>query len=427
MCDNDVVKWGRLYTSGSVFLFSALALVFASGYSVGPTLLFLLSIFYLIPPIFCRLKIFPQTKLKKTDVYLMAAFLFYFAILTAEVLWFHLEIRDLDKPVRFLLAIPVLLLLLRCPPHLAALWGGVMVGGLSAGIIAIVQKFVLGYERANGFIFVIQFGDLSMLLGILSVAGIAWCRTQPHAHLWQAGLGLAAIGGITASFLSGSRGGWIGLPLIMFMLARSYSDFMGWRQWIKIGGICIFWGGALAVTPGSGIIDRVHQAQSDVNHYQDGNAETSLGARFDLWRMANYMYGHRPIFGYGTQAFLDMRPEMVERFGYSKYILDLGSAHNEYLDAAAKRGTLGLFALLSIYLVPLALFSRYRRSRDLTVRSLSLAGMLVPLCFMDFGISQVLFTHNSGVMVYPYLLAVLWACLRYRLVQLHWTKRGVQV
>lgn len=427
MRDSVIARWGQWYISSAVFLFSALSLVFTSGYSVGPVLLFLLSLVCLVPVVQQSISTFPRLNLQRLDMALIVAFVCYFCVLAAEVFWFHLDMRDLDKPLRFMLAVPVLLLLLRRPPHLVALWGGIMLGALSAGLIAVVQKFFLGYERASGFIFVIQFGDLSMLLGVLCMAGIAWARTQTQASWWVFGLFMGALCGITASFLSGSRGGWIGLPLIALMLVRSYGEFLSWKQWAKVVLLAGLWVGVLMSLPNSDILSRVLQAFSDIVHYHHGNAETSLGARFDLWRMANYMYGHRPIFGYGSQAFLDMRPEMVERFGYSKAILELGSAHNEYLDAAAKRGTIGLFALLGVYLVPLALFSRYRKSRDMTVRSLSLAGMLVPICFMDFGMSQVLFTHNSGVMVYPYMLAVLWACIRYRLAQLNWTKRGVQI
>ena len=89
-------------------------------------------------------------------------------------------------------------------------------------------------------------------------------------------------------------------------------------------------------------------------------------------------------------------------------------AHNEFIDAFAKRGVVGLAVLLALYLVPMRLFARHIAATNLELRALAVAGVLLPVAFIDFGFSQAFLTHNSGVMMYAFLLAVLWGCFSVR-------------
>lgn len=394
-----------------VFFMYSLMLSIPNGYSVGPVFLLLLS-----PSVFFIKKENTLKSINKFDVILILSFVVYFIVLLSEVLWFNLKFREIDKPVRFLFSVPIFFLLLKYPPSLSWLWRGIIIGAVSAGILSIYQKLWLHHDRANGFIYPIQFGDLSMLLGVLCLTGIAWGRDQIQYRLWIIAFSSGAALGVCASLLSGSRGGWIGLPIIIFILIKNYVKFLSWRQWIGVivAGAILFL--SIVAIPETGVLVRIHHIYIDIYKYYHGDSFTSLGARFDLWRMANYMFGHRPIFGYGSYEFIEMRDMIVSKFGYGQTVIeqDLQSAHNEILDAAAKRGSIGVLALLCIYLIPLSLFSKYRYSKDMTTRSLALAGSMVPICFIDFGMSQVLFTHNDAVMFYPYTVCIFWACLRER-------------
>ncbi|HSP32123.1 MAG TPA: ligase, partial [Halomonas sp.] len=48
---------------------------------------------------------------------------------------------------------------------------------------------------------------------------------------------------------------------------------------------------------------------------------------------------------------------------------------------------------------------------NLEVRALAVAGVLLPVAYIDFGLTQTLMEHNSGVMVYAFWLVVLWSQL----------------
>lgn len=75
-------------------------------------------------------------------------------------------------------------------------------------------------------------------------------------------------------------------------------------------------------------------------------------------------------------------------------------------------GMIGLGVLLALYLVPMSLFGRELHAPDLQQRSLAIAGVLLSVAYIDFGLSQSFLTHNSGVMMFAFLLAVLWGCFR---------------
>lgn len=85
--------------------------------------------------------------------------------------------------------------------------------------------------------------------------------------------------------------------------------------------------------------------------------------------------------------------------------------HNEYIDALVKRGAAGLTVLLALYLVPLALFSRRLRDQNSALRPYALAGVLLVVCYLGFGLTQAFLTHNNGVLTLAFMLAILWALL----------------
>ncbi|MBR9905751.1 MAG: O-antigen ligase family protein, partial [Gammaproteobacteria bacterium] len=317
--------------------------------------------------------------------------------------------REFDRPSRFLLAVPALLLLIAYPPRLAALWGGLALGAIGAGGLALWQKLLLDTSRASGYTNVIQFGNLSMLLGILCLAGVGWAVLQPQRRRWIVLLCLGALMGIIGSLLSGSRGGWVGFPLMLLIFYRSYGKEwpLKWKAAtviaIVIAGTTVF------AIPQAGVQGRVLEGVEDISSYVSGETEnTSLGARFEMWKGASYLIADKPLLGWGENGYQEGMAALAERGIVSPVILQFDHAHNEFFNAFAKRGLIGLAVLLLLYLVPMKLFGEYLRHANLEVRSVALAGTLLPVAYVDFGLTQGFLSHNSGVMMYAFLLAVLW-------------------
>jgi O-antigen ligase len=395
-------------TGVAVFLLTAVSLAIPSGYSIGAVILLFAGMGLILTR---RVPV-----LSKQDGWVIAALVAYALVSMLEAGWDGHGSRGFDKPSRFILAIPALLWVLRYPPKLVYVWGGIALGAISAGTWGGWQKLVEGVGRAQGHTHVIQFGNLSMLLGVLCMAGLGWAVVQRHRGVWVALLLAGAAGGVMGSLFSGSRGGWVGFPIVLLVLYRAYGTQLStsWKvaamSAVLVGGLTVY------AVPQMGVQARVHQAFSDVALYVSGeNRSTSVGSRFEMWRGATLLIQEKPLMGWGSNGYADAMADFGEAGVISAEAARYGHAHNEFIDAFAKRGLLGLVALLALYLVPMRLFARHLQASHLTTRAVATAGVLLPVTFMDFGLTQVFMEHNSGVMMYAFMLAVLWGIYSQRI------------
>lgn len=397
----------RLYTSLAVFLLGAMALVVPSGYSLGAVMLLLGSAVLLVKR--------PVLGLTRQDWLVIAALAAYTAVGVLEAWWDGQGARGIDKPVRFLLAVPAMLLVMAYPPRLAWLWSGLSIGAIGAGGWAGWQKLVEEVGRAQGHTYVIQFGNLSMLLGILCLAGLGWAVVQPRRGPWLVFLLVGALMGILGSLFSGSRGGWVGFPFVLLVLYRGYGRQL--PGLFKAGAVVAVVAGASLVyaLPQTGVQPRVHQAFDDVARYVSGESRTSsVGARFEMWKGASHLILEKPLVGWGDNGYQQGMQRLADEGVIDQGVTRYGHAHNEFIDAQAKRGVIGLAVLLALYLVPMGYFARHLTAADLELRSLAVAGTLLSVAYIDFGLSQVFLAHNSGVMMYAFWLVVLWGCFTVR-------------
>ena len=391
------------FTSFAVFLFTAIALVVPTGYSWGAALLFLGSLFYVWRPAAWK-------ALEKEDWQVISVLVFFCFVWVLEVALHAQGVRELDKPSRFLAAVLVLPFLLRFPPKPCFFWSGLAVGSLLTGGWSIWQKVVEDVSRAGGFTNTIQFGNISMLMGLLCLAGLSWAYLQPRRVFWLIFLFAGFVMGVFGSVLSGSRGGWIALPIAFIVLYRCYSDYLGWRHtlYILLGLLLL----ALLVysIPQTGVSHRAQLAAAEVQDYlETGNARSSVGARLEMWYAASRMIAEKPLLGWGSEGYMAAQARMAEEGVIDRFILRFTHPHNEYLNVASKRGLLGLAALLLLYLIPLRLFYKGFRISCLQCRSYAVAGAILSVTYIDFGLTQAFLSHNSGIMVYCFMLVVLWS------------------
>ena len=400
----SVIAWG-LATGLLAFNLSV-----DGGYSFPAAILFLLSF-----PLLLR---FRKATLKKTrsDGLLAMTFAGYALVMCFFVYLDGWHTRELDRPSRFLLCLPVLFMLLKLmPPKWPILFYGVAMGAISSLGVAIYDRFYLGLPRAQGGENAIMFGDTAMMLGFMSCAALMYFY---HKKQWPwALISLIAIfSGIAASFLSGSRGGWIAAPLIGgFLLWQSRDLFNKKLMMAGWFGASVFLVGVIAI-PQTGIQQRVGEALTDIEKYQSGDSYTSVGLRFDMWRSSFYLAAESPVFGEGQYGSREIRNELANQGLIHPQAAKFDHLHNEYLTALGFHGLVGLMCLMIVYLVPLRLFiasvKQYRDNWE--IKPYAIAGALVPMCYMDFSLTQSMFSHNIGVMMYVFPIIFFWAALRWQ-------------
>lgn len=421
-------------TSVCAFMVPGLALWMPSGYSWGALLLLVLalrSVHRWLPRSFDTVD---------TGTWLLGA-----TILGMGLIWIvqsdpSLGAARWDRFSKLALSLPCLLYAVTYAPLVRAVVWGVMAGCWGAGLIAMWQVYGLALPRANGHTNAIQFGNLALLLGVFAAIFLL-CLYQYLSKALRFGLLLGIGLAVQASLLSLSRGGWLALVFVPVLAAPGLA-LIGWRPLmdaVRRHGVL---GLSLLVLVSVPIVLNVPQLQTRMAslsvelaaYQQTGDASTSIGHRLEHWRLAWHMGLERPWLGWGDAGYSLRKQEMVAAGQFDASTLEFGHAHNEVLDMFAKRGAVGVAALLALYLVPLALFWpgaawrrqwRQRRSSACAAAlSLRLCGVAIVVMYVGFGWTQVFFAHNSGVMFYVFMLIVCWAALRSLET---WTKTRIAV
>lgn len=389
--------------SAGVFLLSAFALVVPSGYSLGALILLLPSLGYL----FVR----PWPTLAAEDKYLIAALLLYFGVGVLSNMHHHLKGSSYDNLSRFLLAVPVLLLLLRIQVKAVIVWQGVALGALGAVVLALWEFAVQGEARAAGHINAIQFGDIAMLFFCMLAAIVPWAKTG--GRLFFAVVVVGALGGLLASLLSGARGGWLMLPVVV-LLTYWWSGKRSTATNVILAAVCAVTIAAICWLPWLDFLrDRISHIALDLQSYQDNqDATSSLGSRFHLWQLSLDMIAQHPMLGWGSfeqyVAITGVQDDVFVKYNHM---------HNDLLDAWVKRGLPGVIVLVGVYLVPAVIFYRELKrhsgvGQSIAARSAALAGVMLVVATFVFGLTQSYLTHSSGVTMYVFLLVILWAQVR---------------
>ena len=393
-------------TSVCVFLFSALALAVTSGYSLGALVLLLASSWLLWKR--------PRLDLQRRDYLMLGTLLLYFAIFTANMLYHGDPARELDMPLRALLAAPVLLLLIAYPPRPEAWWSGLAIGAIAGAALAFHQfhpNIPIRPQAATSN--PIHYGNVSMLFGLLSLCGLEWARAQRQRLAWIVLLLCGCLAGIFGSILSGSRGGWIAMPVCLIILALQHARIHGKRYFIITLALLVGLIIAGYNMPHSPIQQRAAIAISELEKFEDtGNVDTSVGQRIEMWRTALDMSSQNILLGIGRTGYFSQKQILVDEGKMSKAVGEYTNAHNDYIDALVKRGVTGLLALLALFLVPLTLFARALRHDAAPAHPYALAGVMLCTCYMIFGLTTSSLTLNIGIIMLVFPMVILWSMLR---------------
>lgn len=287
------------------------------------------------------------------------------------------------------------------PPR-EMLWRGALAGLTAAAALALVQ--VLGGEtRPGGWLHAIVFANVVLALMVLAV----FCRPSRSWH-WT-GMGLLL--GTLAIILSGTRGVWPGMALLLLVLMLG----SGWRSRrsrvflagaLVAGGILLF-----ASVPALTEHTRLPELRQDLERMDRGDRNSSAGARLERLQVAAQAFADAPWTGVGYGEFDRAMHRLPACRGEAAQGLErchLGHAHNDLAEWAATMGAPGVLALALLYGVPLWLFMRLRRGvRQGPLRGAASAGAMVVAVFLLGGLTQSMFAHQTATAVYVALCGLL--------------------
>lgn len=338
--------------------------------------------------------------------YVAAMFLLSFAILVSQMAHQNITAHPHDAASRYWLAIPVFLLLQRLPLRVI----GVLQYAFPLGAIG---GLLMATQQPAGRLVIptldqIHFGDFELILGMLSLFSLNWLgRDIPALRLLKI---LGCIAGVWASLASGSRGGWLAIPLFIGL----FFYFSLGKVSVKMIAASLF-AATLAMTAGyfavSTFHQRVNELARDVIIYDQGSRDTSTGVRWQLYKAAADVFYRHPFAGVGPEGFAsEMRPMMeAGKLTPNAAELGRGEVHNDILAKAAGMGVLGLIAILAGYLVPLRLFWRSTKSGSDRVRRSGILGVVFVSGVFVFGLTVEFLSLTMATAFYSFTVAVLLA------------------
>lgn len=200
----------------------------------------------------------------------VAAFAAFFLVVVLAFVFGHQTdegFRLLGRYLRLLFVLPVLLALRRYHPPAAAVWTGLGVAALLLGLDAIWESLDAGgFLRPDGDTNVaILFGDLATLTTFMFAAGYIYIDSRlPRLGPWLVAGGVLM--GLLASFLSGTRGAWVAMPVLL-ILFLSCRHLLRPRTVLAGSAALLFLFVVLALLPATHILARIRNSAFDLRSY----------------------------------------------------------------------------------------------------------------------------------------------------------------
>ncbi|EON11219.1 O-antigen ligase [Pandoraea sp. SD6-2] len=330
------------------------------------------------------------------------------SIFVSEALHGNFVASTFDSASRFLIAIPIFLVL-RARRFVILSWSGLCfsLGGVAVAAVVVFAPRDWGYGRiGSAFLNPIHFGDIATVLMVLSLVSIHWLARDSCAVLALKVIG--AVGAGYASLAGGSRGGWIALPAIALLVVYVGMRGRTWRS--KLAALAVI--AVVLALPfrfAPTVMSRFGEARTDIGAMRYGDDDTNVGVRLKLYQVGAMLFLERPWTGLGANGFKRVMAKLEEDGVLSPHAAQLGrgETHNQIIAYAVDYGIPGLFAALALYAMPWWMFWRGRRSAELIPRRTSLMGLIFVLSFFVFGLTVDTFTLKVTASVYAGILAVL--------------------
>jgi len=312
---------------------------------------------------------------------------------------FNAEFHHLGRKAHFLLAPLIALAVYQVHFPIRNLLLSIKTGLIIIGIVVMVQ-FLLGSTRPSGMINANIFGDIAVAMLFLSVVQVF--NEKPREQIITF---IAVLAGITAIFLSGSRGSWLSFIILSIVfITLIYKPFLSSNKkrqlFIALFFSVLFGFIGTQTDAGKKVIDAV------VNIQNWGNGDqtyTSSGIRMEMWESSLEVSKQSPWFGYGyrnssieVSKYVDSHSETVAAFTH---------LHNEYLTNLLAGGVFGLLSMLALIFVPMIIF--YKKLKNKEVYHYALMGVLLCTGYATFGFTHIAFGEEHINAVYILMLAYL--------------------
>ncbi len=274
-----------------------------------------------------------------------------------------------------------------------------MIACYGALALAMVQFHVQGVRAEGGSGNPIIFATMTSMAATIALAG-AFSRQGTSA----ASLFGAYCAGSIAVLYSGSRISWLALFLstaAVLWIYRARRHVWSSALAMSCAALAI---GVVAFAGAQVIPSRVEALVHDWQQMSEGNYDSSIGRRAELWRIGLAAVQQNPVIGHGPQSTKPLIHEGFEKIGLD---VNYSHFHNGFLNAWVETGALGALSLAAIFVVAAWLAARtLATGMDANAR---LGGVILIAFVVNYvvsGLSGILLGHDIMDAMLTALLAV---------------------
>lgn len=353
----------------------------------------------------------PSTRVKKVEwcrdwtSYTLAMLAMSVAIFISQLFHQDFDARPYDAASRYWLAIPVFLMLLRFNPEV---FRALQVAFPIAVIITLPMASEWDGRTGIDTLDLIHYGDFALVLGVMSLFSINWfgCDNLPLRILKVSGF----VAGLFASIASGSRGGWLAIPLFIAIYVYFRMPKISKKLFV-LGCLATTLAATITYFGSNTVSQRIDDFRSEVTTFDGGNRDTSTGIRWQLYKAAVEIFARNPMYGVGPQGFALEMQTMQEAGKITSLAAKYGrgEVHNDILSKAVGMGIFGLIAICAIYLVPLIMFWQATHSTSGQASRAGVLGITFVSGFIVFGLTVEILNLTMATAFFSFTVAVLLA------------------
>jgi len=416
--NQDLLSNGNQSTYFQMIIASVFLIIFPASILLFENINGFILVYFTLAGFFLYLrnrKTAPQPSRDEILLYFSASFFCWVSILIT----FNLS-DNFDSSTRFLhlfAIIPVYIFLKNTPIKLHYFWYGLTIGSFIVAGIAIYEVVFFHADRARSITHPIIFGDLSLAMGVMTLAGIGWFKSQAK---WQVLLPcLALICGVLASVLSASRGSWVAVPFLFLTFFWYIKNIFSFKQKIALVTIFTLTLSALYLTPQTRVSEHVAKTINKVKLYIDSDINSphrsdtsSIGTRFEMWQASVSIFQEHPLIGVGWGNYQKNASLLAQQGLRNRSAALYEHPHNQFLSVLVKGGLVSFISLIILFTILCKFFiQKISRDTNKDIQRLALAGLLLVISFICFGLSEAIFERSRPISFFAFYVAVIIALI----------------
>lgn len=207
--------------------------------------------------------------------------------------------------------------------------------------------------------------------------------------------------GATAIALTGARGVALAVPFSMLVVAiLTRKTGLAWLGGGLIVGLMLL-PGVLGHRMFSGLL-------TDLEQLKMGDANTSVGARLEMWSIASDLLAASPWIGVGSEGYKSVMSAKLAAGEVSMMAAQWGEPHNDYLMFGAFYGApaLVLFLLFMTTLI-VAFVTVVREAKDTERGRCSIAGVCIVVSYLVYCSTSSFFAAQSAISFFVFFVGLL--------------------